>query len=115
MWRALWIVGMIGCGATNGEPASEPSSASAPHGPRRARATRGAAIVQLTDVPGALVDGNAPPPPPGAPAPAHAALTASCDGDALACSEAGTIVRGAESYDAALEGLRGVGFTIVSE
>ncbi|MBN8616875.1 MAG: hypothetical protein J0L92_40205, partial [Deltaproteobacteria bacterium] len=81
--------------------------------PRHARATRGAATVEITDTPGFLIDGNAPPPPPGSPSARHAALTASCIGDVAGCSEAGGIVRSAASFDTATEGLRGLGFEVV--
>ncbi len=112
----------LGCGgapANEGEPVSEsppsstPSSTPTSTTPRHARATRGAAIVEITDTPGFLIDGNAPPPPPGTPPARHVALTANCRGDIAGCSESGTIVRAATSFDAAVEGLRGIGFEVV--
>lgn len=70
--------------------------------------------MEVTDTPGFLIDGNAPPPPPAVPPARHAALTASCIGDVAGCSEAGPIVRSAASFDAAVEGLRGIGFEVVT-
>jgi hypothetical protein len=97
------------------EPAPAESSAPASpavSGPRHARATRGDTVVEIDDRPGFLTDGNAPPPPPGTPVAPHPALSGSCIGDPLGCSESGTVVRRARSFDEAVEGLRGLGFDV---
>lgn len=112
----MLLVGCAGAPANEREPANEETVEESPAtstAPRHARAARGSAIVEITDTPGPLIDGNAPPPLPGTPPAAHAALTASCGGDLAGCAEAGTIVRGATSFDAAVEGLRGIGFDVV--
>ncbi len=104
------------CGATpatEAVPVSQNAVSTEPTGePRHARAMRAGAVVELTDTPGLLVDGNAPPPPPGTLPAVHVVLTASCDGDPIGCSEAGTVVRASASFDAAIAGLRDIGFTI---
>lgn len=106
---------VVACGGATPNEGETPVTESAPvtsTTPRHARATRGAAIVEITDTPGILVDSNAPPPPPGVAPATHVALTASCGGDVAACSEAGTVVRAATSFDGAVEGLRAIGFEI---
>lgn len=112
--------------ATSSETAAAETTSSEPSGPsattpseesspRAAQASRGSTVVTLTDTPGPLVDGNAPPPPPGSAPSRHAAVTASCSGDALGCSEAGVAVRAATSFDDALDRLEALGFDIATE
>lgn len=112
--------------ATSSEAASPETTSSEARGPsattpseetspRAAQASRGGTVVTLTDTPGALVDGNAPPPPPGTAPSRHTALTASCSGDPLGCSEAGAAVRAATSFDDALDRLEALGFDIAME
>lgn len=115
---ALLACALAACGSRAPEATERaPAESSAPaspgvSGPRHARATRGDTVVELDDRPGFLIDGNAPPPPPGTPVAPHPALSGSCLGDPLGCSEGGSVVRRARSFDEAVEGLRGLGFDV---
>jgi hypothetical protein len=109
---------LTGCGS-RAPDATEPAAAEssvpaspAASGPRHARATRGDTVVEIDDRPGFLIDGNAPPPPPGSPVAPDPALSGNCRGDLLGCSESGTVVRRARSFEEAVEGLRGLGFDV---
>ena len=62
--------------------------------------------------PGPLVDAHAPPPPPGSTPATHPALSGSCGGDPVGCSEAGTAVRAAATFDDAVAALRKLGFDV---
>jgi hypothetical protein len=111
------------CGGGSAKPsasaASAPSPAASglPHGapagaPRQVRAARGATVVELSSTPGMLVDAHAPPPPPGSTPATHPALSGSCAGDPVGCSEAGTAVRAAATFDDAVAALRKLGFDV---
>lgn len=78
----------------------------------RWEAKRGPASLSITNQPGIVVDTNAPPPPPGNPPAQHPFLGASCSGDALGCSEAGTLLRASTSTADFLDRLRKAGFQV---
>ena len=131
--RALRVIVLatilLGCGASGAPlhetPTPAPVAETPPEpvvetpraapGPRHARAVLGTTTVRLTDAPGALVDTSAPPPAPGAAPSHHSAVHGSCEGDALDCSAAGEVVRAAPTFDAAVEGLRSLGYTVTIE
>jgi hypothetical protein len=71
-------------------------------------------LLDISDVPGMILDTTAPPPPPSAgwQPPRHPFLTATCGGDALACSRAGTLLRESVSLDEFLAKLRAEGWCV---
>jgi hypothetical protein len=71
-------------------------------------------ILDISDVPGTILDTTAPPPPPSASwqPPRHPFLAATCGGDALACSRAGTLLRESLSLDEFLAKLRAEGWCV---
>lgn len=100
-------------------PASAPTPALVAAAPvatteQRFTAKKGPVVITISDQPGPIVDSTAPPPPPGYPAPSNPYLSASCAGDALGCSEAGNLLRGARSARGFIDALRKSGFEIIS-
>ena len=77
-------------------------------------AKKGAVVITIGDQPGAIVDSTAPPPPPGHPAPTNPYVSATCAGDALGCSEAGTLLRGTRSAQQFVDALRKAGFEVTN-
>jgi hypothetical protein len=81
---------------------------------QRFTAKKGAVVITISNQPGAIVDSTAPPPPPGSPVPPNPYLSATCAGDALGCSEAGTLLRGTRSAQEFVNALRKVGFEVTN-
>jgi hypothetical protein len=71
-------------------------------------------LLDIRDEPGLIIDTTAPPPPPvpGWVPPRHPFLTASCGGDPLLCSRAGTLLRESQSTDEFLDQLRAEGWRV---
>ena len=96
-------------------PATAATAATAaPVEPREQRFTaqKGSVVITVSSQPGPIVDTTAPPPPPGSPAPSSPYLSASCAGDALGCSEAGTLLRAARSAQDFVDALRKHGYSV---
>lgn len=118
-----WFLTLTGIAcARPAPPVAAPASAgatvsaapSAPGG-QRFTAKKGSVVITLSDQPGPVVDTTAPPPPPGYPAPTNPYFSATCGGDALGCSEAGTLLRAARSARELADSLRRNGFTVTSD
>ena len=69
-------------------------------------------LLDISDTPGLIVDAHAPPPLPGQVPPKHPFLSASCFGDVMLCSQAGTLLRASKSLDEFLAKLAAEGFRV---
>ncbi|MBI5490931.1 MAG: hypothetical protein HY905_26600 [Deltaproteobacteria bacterium] len=69
-------------------------------------------LLEISNVPGVLMDTSAPPPPPGSTPSMHPFLSAACGGDPLACSRAGDLLRASSSLDEFLDSLRNNGYRV---
>lgn len=115
----LLLITSVAC-ARPAPPAAAPGSVSAAAAPaapsgQRFTATKGVVVITISDQPGPVVDTTAPPPPPGYPAPTNPYLSATCGGDAVGCSEAGTLLRAARSARELADSLRKAGFAVTSD
>ncbi|MBN1772846.1 MAG: hypothetical protein JXB32_16365 [Deltaproteobacteria bacterium] len=122
----VWL-GAAGCGERSVRPAAPepagdadgPSPADVAEAPPPGDAERHWVVyvdelrlMEISDTPGILVDGNAPPPPPGVEPGRHPFLTAACGGDPLLCSRAGTLLRESTTLPEFLEKLRAEGWRV---
>ena len=118
-----WLVVIMSLACARPAPSVvAPSSASAPGAAapaaptgQRFTAKKGDVVITISAEPGLVVDSTAPPPPPGYPAPTNPYLSATCGGDALGCSEAGTLLRAARSAREFADSLRKNGFVVTSD
>ena len=95
--------------------ATATASSPTPTTPRRWEARKdGVTALTISNQPGYLIDGNAPPPPPGQPPAKHPFLSATCVArDPLLCSHLGDLLRASHSLDDFLAKLGADGLEIV--
>lgn len=111
--RPVLLVAALSIGCGHRAP-PESTAAIAPAPPRSLSADGYGARVHLTEGPGYLIDGNAPPPPPGVTLGRHPAVHGDCMGDPLGCSRAGTAVRAGASFDEVAAHLEAAGFEVTA-
>lgn len=71
-------------------------------------------FLDISSIPGFVIDTNAPPPPPNRPRPPrHPFLSASCGGDVMLCVRAGELLRASTSLDEFLAKLAAEGWRVV--